>query len=97
MALCPHPGGALRRRLAAAARLAADDPAAGASASAAAGLSLGEYCALVHAGALSFEDGLQARLPWRSVIVSKASVLGADGGRKMHVAAVMHCAPRKAT
>ena len=46
---------------AAAARLAADDPAAGASATAAAGLSLGEYCALVHAGALSFEDGLHVR------------------------------------
>ena len=28
----------------------------------AAGLSLGEYCALVFAGAMSFEDGLQVRL-----------------------------------
>lgn len=46
---------------AAAARLAVDDPTSHASATAVAGLSLGELSALVHAGALSFEDGLKAR------------------------------------
>eukprot|EP00983_Pelagomonas_calceolata_P090438 1157419-Pelagomonas_calceolata.AAC.14 len=38
------------------------DPAAFAACGAAAGLSLGEYCALVFAGALSFEDGLKSDL-----------------------------------
>jgi [acyl-carrier-protein] S-malonyltransferase len=45
--------------LAAVERLRQDDPAAVNKASAAAGLSLGEYTALVFAGALSFKDGLK--------------------------------------
>jgi [acyl-carrier-protein] S-malonyltransferase len=45
--------------LAAVERLRAQDPAAVARCSAAAGLSLGEYTALVFAGAISFEDGLK--------------------------------------
>lgn len=45
--------------LAAVERLRADNPAAVDGAAAAAGLSLGEYTALVFAGALSFEDGLK--------------------------------------
>ena len=49
--------------LAAVEKLRREDPALVASCSAAAGLSLGEYCALVFAGALSFEDGLKARHP----------------------------------
>ena len=40
-------------------KLRAEDPELVNSCSAAAGLSLGEYCALVFAGALSFEDGLK--------------------------------------
>lgn len=40
-------------------KLRAEDPKLVDSCSAAAGLSLGEYCALVFAGALSFEDGLK--------------------------------------
>ena len=47
--------------LAAVEKLRAEDPGLVDSCSAAAGLSLGEYCALVFAGALSFEDGLKAR------------------------------------
>jgi [acyl-carrier-protein] S-malonyltransferase len=42
-------------------RLRATEPATVAAAGAVAGLSLGEYCALAFAGALSFEDGLKAR------------------------------------
>lgn len=45
--------------LAAVEKLRSEDPAAVEQCSAAAGLSLGEYCALVFAGALSFEDGLK--------------------------------------
>ena len=45
--------------LAAVEKLRQDDPEAVAGCSAAAGLSLGEYTALVFAGALSFEDGLK--------------------------------------
>lgn len=45
--------------LAAAERLRSDEPALVASVSAAAGLSLGEYSALVFAGAMSFEEGLR--------------------------------------
>ena len=45
--------------LAAVEKLRAEDSAAVDQCSAAAGLSLGEYCALVFAGALSFEDGLK--------------------------------------
>ena len=45
--------------LAAVEKLRAEDPKLVDSCSAAAGLSLGEYCALVFAGALSFEDGLK--------------------------------------
>lgn len=45
--------------LAAVERLRAQDPAAVARCGAAAGLSLGEYTALVFAGAMSFEDGLK--------------------------------------
>ncbi len=44
-------------------KLRAEDPKLVDSCSAAAGLSLGEYCALVFAGALSFEDGLKVRTP----------------------------------
>ena len=47
--------------LAAVERLRADNPAAVESCSATAGLSLGEYTALVFGGALSFEDGLKVR------------------------------------
>lgn len=39
--------------------LASRDPGAAAAAGAAAGLSLGEYAALVWAGALTFEDALK--------------------------------------
>lgn len=49
--------------LAAVEKLRREDPALVDSCSAAAGLSLGEYCALVFAGALSFEDGLRVRHP----------------------------------
>ena len=49
--------------LAAVEKLRAEDSAAVDQCSAAAGLSLGEYCALVFAGALSFEDGLKVRIP----------------------------------
>jgi [acyl-carrier-protein] S-malonyltransferase len=45
--------------LAAVEKLRAENPAVVDSASACAGLSLGEYCALVFAGVLSFEDGLK--------------------------------------
>ena len=45
--------------LAAVEKLRNEDAAAVEQCSAAAGLSLGEYCALVFAGALSFEDGLK--------------------------------------
>jgi [acyl-carrier-protein] S-malonyltransferase len=45
--------------LAAVEKLRAEDPKLVDSCSAVAGLSLGEYCALVFAGALSFEDGLK--------------------------------------
>ena len=45
--------------LAAVEKLRSQDVRAADSASACAGLSLGEYTALVHAGALSFEDGLK--------------------------------------
>lgn len=45
--------------LAAVEKLRADNPSVVESASACAGLSLGEYCALVFAGVLSFEDGLK--------------------------------------
>ena len=45
--------------LAAVEKLRIEDAAAVEQCSAAAGLSLGEYCALVFAGALSFEDGLK--------------------------------------
>lgn len=47
--------------LAAVEKLRAEDAAVVERCSAAAGLSLGEYCALVFAGALSFEDGLKVR------------------------------------
>ncbi len=47
--------------LAAAEALRARDPAAAAKCGAAAGLSLGEYAALVWAGALTFEDAIKAR------------------------------------
>lgn len=48
--------------LAAVEKLRSEDAAAVEQCSAAAGLSLGEYCALVFAGALSFEDGLKVRI-----------------------------------
>ena len=53
--------------LAAVEQLRAEDAAAVDQCSAAAGLSLGEYCALVFAGALSFEDGLKVRRTCRSL------------------------------
>jgi [acyl-carrier-protein] S-malonyltransferase len=49
--------------LAAVERLRAQSPATVDGCSACAGLSLGEYTALVFAGALSFEDGLKVSLP----------------------------------
>ena len=45
--------------LAAVEKLRGEEAAAVEQCSAVAGLSLGEYCALVFAGALSFEDGLK--------------------------------------
>ena len=45
--------------LAAVEKLRGEDASAVEECSAVAGLSLGEYCALVFAGALSFEDGLK--------------------------------------
>ena len=45
--------------LAAVEKLRVEDAAAVEQCSAVAGLSLGEYCALVFAGALTFEDGLK--------------------------------------
>ena len=53
--------------LAAVEQLRAEDAAAVDQCSAAAGLNLGEYCALVFAGALSFEDGLKVRRTCRSL------------------------------
>ena len=53
--------------LAAVEKLRAEDGAAVEQCIAAAGLSLGEYCALVFAGALSFEDGLKVRRTCRSL------------------------------
>ena len=47
--------------LAAIEKLRASNPTVVTSCTAAAGLSLGEYCALVFADALSFEDGLRVR------------------------------------
>jgi [acyl-carrier-protein] S-malonyltransferase len=47
--------------LAAAAMLASREPGAEAAAGGAAGLSLGEYAALVWAGAMDFEDALKVR------------------------------------
>ena len=48
--------------LAAVEKLRAEDSSTVDQCSAAAGLSLGEYCALVFAGALSFEDGLKVSI-----------------------------------
>ena len=55
--------------LAAAEALRAADPATVAGCSAAAGLSLGEYTALVWAGALSFEDGLKVLYQIETVVL----------------------------
>ena len=63
--------------LAAVERLRADNPAAVESCSATAGLSLGEYTALVFGGALSFEDGLKVR-----DISGEGGGGGATGGLK---------------
>jgi [acyl-carrier-protein] S-malonyltransferase len=52
--------------LAAVERLRAQNPAAVDACAACAGLSLGEYAALVFAGAMSFEDGLKVGGRWRS-------------------------------
>ena len=49
--------------LAAVERLRAQNPSAVDGCSACAGLSLGEYTALVFAGAMSFEDGLKVGAP----------------------------------
>lgn len=46
-------------------RLRAQNPAAVDACAACAGLSLGEYAALVFAGAMSFEDGLKVGGRWR--------------------------------
>lgn len=53
--------------LAAVERLRAQNPAAVDGCAACAGLSLGEYSALVFGGALSFEDGLKVGLGWMGV------------------------------
>lgn len=58
--------------LAAVEKLRSQDPGTVNHCSATAGLSLGEYCALVFAGALSFEDGLK---------VSPASMCRANHAR----------------
>ncbi|KAF5836458.1 hypothetical protein DUNSADRAFT_5905 [Dunaliella salina] len=63
--------------LAAAERLRHEDPGAFAACGAAAGLSLGEYCALVFAGALSFEDGLKV-VKQRATSMAAAARSAAD-------------------
>ena len=45
----------------------------------AAGLSLGEYCALVFAGALSFEDGLKVE-PGGGILLSATCPAGCGAG-----------------
>lgn len=57
---CPHQPALFVAGLAAAERLRAQNPGAVDGCAACAGLSLGEYSALVFGGALSFEDGLKA-------------------------------------
>jgi [acyl-carrier-protein] S-malonyltransferase len=64
--------------LAAVEKLRAENPAAADSASAAAGLSLGEYTALVFAGALSFEDGLKI-VKVRAESMAAAAGVGSHG------------------
>lgn len=65
--------------LAAVERLRADNPSAVAAAAAAAGLSLGEYTALVFAGAMSFEDGLKV-VKVRAESMSAAAKAGRPHG-----------------
>ena len=64
--------------LAAVEKLRAENPGAADSASACAGLSLGEYTALVFAGALSFEDGLKV-VKTRAESMAAAAAVGAHG------------------
>jgi [acyl-carrier-protein] S-malonyltransferase len=64
--------------LAAVEKLRAENPGAADSASAAAGLSLGEYTALVFAGALSFEDGLKV-VKVRAESMAAAAAVGSHG------------------
>ena len=64
--------------LAAVEKLRAEDASAADSASAAAGLSLGEYTALVFAGALSFEDGLKV-VKARAEAMAAAAAVGSHG------------------
>lgn len=47
---------------------APQDPSRCTACTAAAGLSLGEYCALVWAGAMEFEDALKVLLSWVGVV-----------------------------
>ena len=64
--------------LAAVEKLRVSDPAVVASASACAGLSLGEYAALVFAGVLSFEDGLKV-VQVRAQSMAQAAQQGSHG------------------
>ncbi len=64
--------------LAAVEKLRAENPGAADSASCCAGLSLGEYTALVFAGALSFEDGLKV-VKTRAESMAAAAAVGAHG------------------
>lgn len=65
--------------LAAVERLRAEEPALVASVSRAAGLSLGEYSALVFAGAMSFEDGLRVVDARARSMAAAAKARGAGG------------------
>ncbi len=64
--------------LAAVEKLRAENASAADSASACAGLSLGEYTALVFAGALSFEDGLKV-VKARAESMAAAAAVGSHG------------------
>jgi len=66
--------------LAAVEKLRVDDPAAIANCAQCAGLSLGEYTALVFAGAMSFEDGLR-------VVKARAEAMKAAAAVGEHVRA----------
>ena len=70
--------------LAAVEKLRAQDPAAVEGCSVAAGLSLGEYCALVFAGAMSFEDGWKVWHPGARPINTALTALTPACGLATH-------------